>query len=351
VSVNGAGRAARHRPPVGRWIAVVVAAVAVVALIVVLAGEDDDPATVTRSPGAAEGPEEPTRLAFVVTGGAEPAVAMIGAGGDLAPAAFVLPPSLTMVVPGAGELEVRETALLPLEEMRMGLSNGMGAWSQEAARIDLDDLVAGLGDVPLTVNLPTAETLGGVAIGPGEVELTPTQVGDLLAAASEDPDLRWDAILTALLASPDRIPLPTEATDAEAATTVLLGARGADPVVVPTELVAGTLLVPAQPRLDDDVATAFGTEAPVPVEVRNGSGVPGAGGAVGEAIVPIGYRVVLSGNAETFDVQRTEIVANGVDHQPEAQAIRDALGVGTVRVSQVPSGIADVTIVIGADLS
>ena len=351
MSQNGAGRAARHRKPIGRWILAGAAVIAVVILIVVLTGEDDEPATVTRSPGAAEGPDEPTRLAFVLTGGAEPAAAMIGSGGDLAPAAFVLPPALTMVVPGAGELEVRETALLPLEEMRMGLSNGVGAWADEAARIDLDDLIAGLGEEPLTVNLATAESLGGVAVGPGETELTPQQVRELLVVQSEDPDLRWKAVLTALLADPDRLPAPTEATDPEAATTVLLGARGAQPRIAPTELVAGTLLVPAQPRFDTAVGESFGTEVPVPVEVRNGSGEPGAGGGVGEAIVPLGFRVVLSGNAESFDVRRTEIVANGVDHQPEAQVIRDALGVGTVRVSQVPSGIADVTIVIGTDLS
>jgi hypothetical protein len=72
---------------------------------------------------------------------------------------------------------------------------------------------------------------------------------------------------------------------------------------------------------------------------------------VGAAIVPEGFRIVLSGNAETFDVLRTEIIANGPDAEADAQRIRGALGVGAVRVSQVPSGIADVTVIIGADLT
>ncbi len=107
----------------------------------------------------------------------------------------------------------------------------------------------------------------------------------------------------------------------------------------------------SQPAFDDTVTDLFGTAAPIPVEVRNGSGEPGIGETVGAAIVPQGFRVILSGNAESFDVRRTEIIANGPDEQTDAQAVRDALGTGVVRVSQVPSGIADVTIVIGEDLS
>ena len=264
----------------------------------------------------------------MLTGGAEPAAAMIGSGGDLAPAAFVLPPALTMVVPGAGELEVRETALLPLEEMRMGLSNGVGAWADEAARIDLDDLIAGLGEEPLTVNLATAESLGGVAVGPGETELTPQQVRELLVAQSEDPDLRWKAVLTALLADPDRLPAPTEATDPEAATTVLLGARGAQPRIAPTELVAGTLLVPAQPRFDTAVGESFGTEVPVPVEVRNGSGEPGAGGGVGEAICrsASGWCSAGTRSRSTCAAPRSWPTASTASPRPRRSATRSGSG-------------------------
>jgi hypothetical protein len=183
------------------------------------------------------------------------------------------------------------------------------------------------------------------------VSLEPAQVGDLLSAEAEDTHLRWQAVLTALLAEPELLGVPSEATDPDAVQTIALGARGATPIMAPTELIAATLTVPAQPRFDRTVGQLFGTETPVAVEVLNGSGEPGQGSDVGFAIVPLGYRVILSGNAPDFDVRRTEVVANGVEAQPDAQAIRDALGTGSVRVSQVASGIADVTVVTGADLS
>lgn len=346
------GRATRRRPAIARWL-IIGGGVIVLAIlaVVVFDGDDDRPAEVVRSPGAQEGPAEPTRLVLAVTGGAEPLVAVIGSGGDLDPAALVLPADLTMVVPGAGEMTVRDQAALPLDEMQMGLSNGVGAWAAEAARIDLRALVAALGDRALEVNLPAPATVGGVAVGPGPVSLEPAQVDDLLTADADDAHLRWQAALTALLAEPERLAAPTEATDPDAVQTIVLGARGATPIMAPTELIAATLTVPAQPRFDRTVGQLFGTETPVPVEVLNGSGEPGQGSDVGFAIVPLGYRVILSGNAPDFDVRRTEVVANGVEAQPDAQAVRDALGTGSVRVSQVASGIADVTVVTGADLS
>jgi hypothetical protein len=346
------GRAARRARPPGVWIlAGLVALVVVAVAIVALAGGDgSDPASITRSPAADGGPAEPTRLALVLQGASEPLVAFVGSGGDPDPAALVLPPALSMVVPGAGELEVRETAALPLEEMQLGLSNGVGAWAAQAARIDVAELADVQGDRTLGVNLAAPATLGGAEVGPGEVDLTALQVRELLTTDAEDTHLRWQAVLTALLAEPERFPRPIQATDPEAVGTILQGARGASVTMAPIETIAGTLQVPLQPRFDRLVGELFGTPVPVPVEVRNGSGEPGAGELVGAAIVPIGYRIILSGNAETFDVRRTEIIANGVDHQPEAQAIRDAIGTGTVRVSQVPSGIADVTVITGSDL-
>lgn len=350
VQPTRAARRRRARPP---WpaIAVVAVVVIVVAVIVRSGGDDGTPAPIVRSPGTGGGPAEPTRLALVVTGGAEPLVAFVGSGGDLDPAAIVLPPALSMVVPGAGELEVRETALLPFEEMRMGLSNGVGTWAAEAARLDLGELTAALGDGTLMVNLPAPVVIGGTEVGPGEVELTGAQVREVLSTAAPDLHLRWQAIFAALLADPNQIPLAAEATDAQAAADVLGGAGGATPMTAPTEMVGGTLQVPLQPQFDRTVAELFGTPEPVPVEVRNGSGEPGAGGLVGEAIVRLGFRIVLSGNAESFDVQRTEITANGPEHQAGARSIRDALGTGSVVVSQVPSGVADVTVIIGSDLS
>jgi len=86
--------------------------------------------------------------------------------------------------------------------------------------------------------------------------------------------------------------------------------------------------------------------------VQNGSGEPGVGEAVAERIIPAGYRVVLSQNApQGFHVPRTDIMANGPDHEAEARAVQEALGVGRVRVAAVPSNVGDITIVVGKDFT
>ena len=108
--------------------------------------------------------------------------------------------------------------------------------------------------------------------------------------------------------------------------------------------------MPDYDKLDDLMGEDFGVaHTPVPVLVQNGTGEPGLAADVARLLVPEGFRVVLSGNASTFDYRETQVVASGDDHVAEAQRARRALGVGVLAVTQVPSGVADVTIVIGKD--
>ena len=129
------------------------------------------------------------------------------------------------------------------------------------------------------------------------------------------------------------------------------GAKGARTLSFPTKVIAGTVTVAAQPALDDTVTEAFGTEAPISAIVQNGNGAPGVGEEVGRRIIPAGFRVVLSQNAATFDLPTTDVIANGDENLGAARAARKALGVGKVGVSQVPSGIGDITIVVGKDFT
>ena len=77
----------------------------------------------------------------------------------------------------------------------------------------------------------------------------------------------------------------------------------------------------------------FGTPVPLRAEVLNGNGEPGVGEAVGAQLIPAGFRIVLSENADTFDHQTTDIVADGTENEQAAQTAKDALGVGKVIVS------------------
>src|SRR5204862_6434597 len=136
----------------------------------------------------------------------------------------------------------------------------------------------------------------------------------------------------------------TETVDAAAAAAVLGAARGAEVQVAPTKVVGATAIVPAQPDFDDLVGRLFGAPPPVRAFVQNGSGSPGIGEAVARDLLPQGFRIVLSGNAESFNHDTTVITAIGADHLDDANRAKDALGVGVVRESQVASGLAGVTI-------
>ncbi len=87
------------------------------------------------------------------------------------------------------------------------------------------------------------------------------------------------------------------------------------------------------------------------LQVLNGNGLPGIGQSVAEQLVPAGYRVVLTGNADDFDHDKTRIVV--YRDTPEqiaiANEIKRLLGVGVIEVSRTPQSVVDVTIVVGAD--
>jgi len=145
-----------------------------------------------------------------------------------------------------------------------------------------------------------------------------------------------------------------ETDDAAAATATLSAARGASVQELPVRNLGTTarrpLVGPDEDRLASFVSSAFGRDdEAVPVVVVNGSGAPGVGESVAAKVVPAGFRVVLSQNADRFDKKTTAIIASGDEHVSEAQRLRDALGIGQVQVTRVPSGLADVTIVVGKD--
>jgi anionic cell wall polymer biosynthesis LytR-Cps2A-Psr (LCP) family protein len=96
------------------------------------------------------------------------------------------------------------------------------------------------------------------------------------------------------------------------------------------------------------VATAAGRD----VQILNGNGVPGIGQRVAERIVPAGYHVVLTRNADRFDHAETRIIVydDTPDQLAAAEELRELLGVGRIEHSRTPQSVADITIVVGLDL-
>jgi hypothetical protein len=291
-------------------------------------------------------------LAFSVSGGGGPLLAAVGAGAS--PAALAFPPELTVMVPGQGETGPDGMKDLPPEAMRVTVSNTIGAWAEHYAVVSLERLGSmvdrGGG---LTIDLPDAVTIGGEVMGPGETALTGDQVVGYLSEPGDALGVRWLIALSAFLRDPSGSTTADlqASDDASAAIDLLHGAAGADVSFVPTKVVGGTTTVVEQPDLDETTADVFGVPTPVPVLVQNGSGRPGVGRQVAARLVPHGFRVVLSENAASFDHRKTLIVATGQAHLADAHRARRALGVGSVRVTQVPSGLADVTIVVGKDFA
>lgn len=328
------------------------AVVAVGAVVLTRDGGGDPPASA--APDGATEPEQPQLLALQVDGGPAPMLAVVGVppdGGD----PFVMPLSseLTVVMPGQGETSAAGVTALPPESMRVAMSNMSGLWIDHYAALGLRELASAIDAAGgVTATLPEAYPITDGVLGPGEVTMTGAQAKAFLAGATDDAGVRWEILLSAMLADPPALAGPgVDTDDAEAVNALLADAQGAEVLEMPTERVTSTIVVPVYPALDELLSGALGTQPPVPAIVQNGSGEPGVGEEVAVRIIPAGFRVVLSQNAQTFDVTRTDVFANGPDHEGEARTLREALGVGRVRVAAVPSNVGDITIVVGEDFT
>ena len=303
-------------------------------------------------------PPRSSSLAVLAVRGDPALAAVVGSGGDQPPAVVSLPSEMTFTVPGQGDGTIDEAIALEGSSFRVAVSNLLGVWVDHFAVMDRDGLAAlvdrmgGIG-----VELQDAFETEEETLGPGEVRLTGEQVDEYLNVHGRATELRWQLVLQGLLAERALLLqsdlLQTD--DATAVAAVLDDAKGSAVQQVPVEDLGGDLedpLIKADPEeLPGFVSTAFGEGLgeTVPVIVVNGNGEPGVGESVAAKIVPAGFHVVLSQNADRFDHQTTAVIASGDEHVDAARRAQEALGVGEVQVTRVPSGLADVTIVVGKD--
>jgi hypothetical protein len=313
----------------------------------------------TDTPSSVEHPPAgPPVLAILAVRGDPSFAAVVGSGGDSPPAVVSLPSDMTFTVPGQGDGTIDQAVQFEASSLRVAVSNLLGVWVDHYALLDREGLVAlvdrmgGIG-----VDLQEEFEAGDDVLGPGRVRLSGDQVDAYLDVHGRDTELRWRLVLQALVAKRPLL-LPSDALqtdDASAVTAILDDAKGSAVQQIPVEDLGGNLRDPLikadAEELPGFVSAAFGEGGgeTIPVIVVNGSGEPGVGESVAAKIVPAGFRVVLSQNAEDFDRETTAVIASGDDHLEAAQRIREALGVGELQVTRVPSGLADVTIVVGKD--
>ncbi|MDX1620017.1 MAG: LCP family protein [Nitriliruptorales bacterium] len=87
------------------------------------------------------------------------------------------------------------------------------------------------------------------------------------------------------------------------------------------------------------------------LQILNGNGTPGIGQKVAELLLPEGFRIVKTGNADRFDHRETRIIiySDDADEIRAAERIQELLGVGRIERSRQPLSVADITVVVGLD--
>jgi hypothetical protein len=292
----------------------------------------------------------PRLVLLAVVGGERPLLAVVGSGGAGRPAAVTLPPEAVAVVPGYGEATFAEASRLPGPMLRAAVANALGVWVDRYAVVEADAL-AGAVDRAGGLGLRLPAELAGSG-GPSRVTFTGEQLVGFLAGQGDGADLRWRVALGALLGRPVLGPGDLAGSDDPGgAVRILRAAGGAEVVPLPTRRVDDGLVLPDLDAVDALAARLFPRPRaePVRVSVWNGSGTPGVGRLVAERLIPAGFRIVLSENADTLGQPETVITAVGREMRPAAERARELLGVGRVQVQRVPSGFSDLGIVVGED--
>lgn len=87
---------------------------------------------------------------------------------------------------------------------------------------------------------------------------------------------------------------------------------------------------------------------PPRVEVLNGAGEPGIAETTSERLRSRGFDVVFYGNADSFDVPSTRVIARS-DRTRAARRLASVLAVDSVRREPRPDLYLDATVILGAD--
>jgi hypothetical protein len=337
----------RSRAGLARWgrfaaflvVAAVVGAVAPRVVPAVLPGAGD---------GGAPGGPPPDQLVVAWTVRLEEApgatfVAIL-ASGVKPPVIVAVPADVTINVPGQGIGTVGEAAAGgDVGLVSVALENLIGVrmdGSVDSTTAELQAAVDALG----TIEVADEPMAGAQVIQ----YLTTLQPG----ALPDERFLRWQDVLQGIregvAANPAAVagfPEPLRPVLASGSPEPM--ALYALPVV---DLGAG-LLRPDEKGLETLVDDLFIPHAgdEVRIVVLNGVGRPGVGEEVARILVPEGYRLMSTTNADSFGYKETKIIAHSEDDRAAAERARGLLGVGRVFMGFQPAGLADLTIVVGQD--
>ena len=283
-------------------------------------------------------------------------LAVIGVPHNGAPAAMAIPDQTNVVLPAGNTVAAGQGAADGAQAQAVAqilLRHRVGHYlysstGQLASQIDR------LGGIQ--VQTESSFTYNGHTIHPGDVTMTGAMaVAYLTSGSADDATARWEDVLSGIMVASDN---PSEwaaagtTDDATVVARVMAAAKGASVSEMPTAPSSSGGLNVDQKALDR-MLPSFGTSLGtlVRVVVVNGSGAPGLGTLINDKLAPAGFVVVASQNATHFNQHRTQIVATGNEFVDAARRAQALLGVGAVEVSNEPSQLADLTIVVGKDFS
>lgn len=353
----------KHVPARRRWAfrVLVVASIvgaAIAASLVLYGDEVEAPAPLGLAPQIDE-----ISVLLVVQGddGGADSIALIAGDAEANRAMYVMPPALSMQLPGFGDGLLRSTTLIEGPELlELALMNELGIRIDRTVVIDRTTYVSAVG--PFRIDIPEPFVVSGdggdvVAVGAGSDVFVPDTAATLLLSQGESTPLEWlqrqravwagfvQAVAEAPEALDAAVPLLADITPTfeGLAVNVLpvdrVGAGDIDIYVVDRE---GTFFEEKLQFLE------LASDRPR-VEVLNGTDGVGVSRPVAGRLIRDGYKLIKTGNAADTYVTSL-VIAQGARNQAAAIDVVRRLGFGEMVVEQPGSGVVDVSIIVGRDI-
>ena len=290
----------------------------------------------------------------------------------------LIPQTVYAVLPGYGEALLAEAMGYEGPDLvALSVVNLLGVRIDHVLELPAGSLATALGG-PMEVNLPVPlfqEDEEGVThrvLGEGVQEISAASVELLLVAEGVgDPfewlqrqGAAWRGIFDTIAAdqsTADSVGFAGQGGGQEVADMLLSIAIGEGyslaslPVEQPEAGEPNTFVLPTA-AVNDYVAVRFGhlllREGDRPrLEILNGNGRIGTARPIADVLVPLGFRVVRTDNADSFDYETTQVIAQGENAEDAAREVALALGTESVFVElRLPSGVVDVSIIVGLDM-
>jgi len=298
----------------------------------------------------------PTSIVWAVETPTGTQLAVVGVPHNAAPTAMAIPDQTNVLLPAgnvvlAGQSAANGTQAQAVAQTLLHRRVGHYLYTSTGTLASQIDRLGGI-----QVQTESGFTYSGHKIQPGNVKMTGAMaVAYLTQGSADDATARWEDVLSGIMvvsSDPSQWTTAGSTDDAIVVSRLMAAAKDATVSEMPTAASSQSGLNVDLKALNK-MLPAFGTSLGtlVRVVVVNGSGAPGLGTLINDKLAPGGFVVVASQNATHFNARHTQIVATGnafVDAARRAQAL---LGIGAVEVSNEPSQLADVTIVVGKDFS